>query len=283
VSHDRLTRLQPANWSGHTLLESAWRSLFVWERGYLIIDDTGVPNPLATAMESLAWVYSSQERKPVYGFSLVLLIWTNGMLRIPLGVRLWRRGGPSKIELALELLSSVRNHLHGRPDYVLFDAWYPSKALLKRIRDYGWYFVCRLKKHRRFHGQALRAYRRHPYWTDSGWLTGGLKVLVVRDGAKYDATNRLTLSAVEVRRHYRRRVQIEEVIRACKGQLGLGGCQARSERAPRHPLTCGFVACCVLERECQDQGLSTYKLKRHLRFQGRALALPALERLRSAA
>jgi hypothetical protein len=102
VSHDRLTRMLQATWSGQTLLESAWRSLFVWERGYLIIDDTVVPKPFATAMESLAWVYSSQERKPVYGFSLVLLIWTNGMLRIPLGVRLWHRGGPSKIELALE-------------------------------------------------------------------------------------------------------------------------------------------------------------------------------------
>jgi hypothetical protein len=123
VSHDRLTRRLQAHWSGHTLLERAWRSLFGWDGGYLIIADTVVPNPFATAMESLAWVYSSQERKPVSGFSLVRLIWTNGRLRIPLGVRLWRRGGPSKRELALELLSDVRNHLHGRPDDVLFDAW----------------------------------------------------------------------------------------------------------------------------------------------------------------
>jgi putative transposase len=283
VSHDRLTRMLHANWSGQTLLESTWRSLFVWERGYLIIDDTVVPKPFATAMESLAWVYSSRECKPVYGFSLVLLIWTNGLLRIPLGVRLWRRGGPSKMELALELLSYVRNHLHGRPDDVLFDAWYPSKRLLKRIRDYGWYFICRLKKNRRFNGQALRAYRRHPYWAERGWLTGGVKVLVVRYGAKYYATNRLTLAAVEVRRHYQMRAQIEEVIRACKDQLGLGGCQARSVRAQLHHITCCFVAFCVLERECQDQGLSIYKLKRHLSFHGRAFALPALERLRSAA
>jgi hypothetical protein len=100
VSHDRLTSRLQADWSGQTLLESAWRRLFVWERGSLIIDDTVVPNPCATAMEGLAWVYSSQERQPGYGFSLVLLIWTNGTLRIPLGVRLWRRGGPSTIELA---------------------------------------------------------------------------------------------------------------------------------------------------------------------------------------
>jgi len=272
-----------ANWSGQTLLESAWRSLFVWERGYLIIDDTVVPKPFATAIEGLAWVYSSQERKPVYGFSLVLLIWTKGMLRIPLGVRLWRRGGPSKIALAWELLSYVRNHLHGRPDYVLFDAWYPSKALLKRIRDYGWYFVCRLKKNRRFNGQAVRAYRRHPYGADRGRLSGGLKVLVVRYGAKYYATNRLMLPAAEVRRIYRFRAQIEEVIRVCKDQLNLTGCQARSERAQLHHISCCLVAFCVLERERHERNLTIYNLKRQLSLRGRSYVLPALERLRSTA
>jgi hypothetical protein len=44
-------------------------------------------------------------------------------------------GGPSKYALALELLSYARNRLHCHPEYVLFDAWSPSKALLQRIRD----------------------------------------------------------------------------------------------------------------------------------------------------
>ena len=56
-------------------------------------------------------------------------------------------------------------------------------------------------------------------------------MLVVRYGKKYYATNRLTLPAAEVRRLYRVRTQIEEVIRACKDQFSLSGCQARSERA----------------------------------------------------
>lgn len=283
VSHDRLTRMLQADWSGQRLLERAVRILFVWERGYLILDDTVIPKPFATAIEGLAWVFSSQERKPVYGLSLVLLVWTNGTLRIPLGMRLWRKGGPSKYELAIELLSLARNRLRCRPAYVLFDAWYPSKAVLKRIRDYGWYFVCRLKKNRRFNGHAVRHHRRHPYWADSGWLTGGIKVLVVRHGAKYYATNRLTLPATEVRRLYRIRAQIEEVIRVCKDQLGLSACQARSERAQLHHLTCCLVAFCVLERERHERGLSIYKLKRQLSFQGHFLALPALERLRSVA
>jgi hypothetical protein len=77
-------------------------------------------------------------------------------------VRLWRKGGPSKYTLALEWLSDARNRWRCRPAYVLFDAWSPSEALLQRIRDYGWSCVCRLKKNRRFNGQLLRTYRRHP-------------------------------------------------------------------------------------------------------------------------
>jgi hypothetical protein len=65
-------------------------------------------------------------------------------------------------------------------------------------------------------------YRHHPYWMERGWLTGELCVLVVRYGAKYDATNRLTLPADEVRRRYHVRAHIEEVIRVCQDQLGLG-------------------------------------------------------------
>jgi hypothetical protein len=169
VSHDRLTRMLQGDWSGHTRLDIACRTLFVWERGFLIIDDTVSPKPFATAMEGLAWVFSSQERRPVYGFSLVLLVWTDGRLRVPLGVRLWHQGGPSKYALALELLSHARHRWRCRPASVLFDAWYPSKALLKRIRDDGWYVVCRLKKHRRCNGHAVRHHRRHPYWTAMGW------------------------------------------------------------------------------------------------------------------
>jgi DDE superfamily endonuclease len=123
VSHDRLTRMLQSDWSGPTLLELACRTLFGWQRGYRIIDDTVIPKPFAAAIEGLAWVFSSQERKPVYGLSLVLLVWTNGTLRIPLGMRLWHKGGASKYVLALELLSYARNRLRCRPEYVLFDAW----------------------------------------------------------------------------------------------------------------------------------------------------------------
>jgi Transposase DDE domain len=165
-------------------------------------------------------------------------------------MRLGRKGGPSKYDLAFALLSDARNRLRCHPDCVLFEAWSPSRALLKRMRDYGWYFVCRLKKNRRFNGQALRQYRRHPYWAECGWLSGGLKVLVARYGKKDYATNRLTLSAAEVRRLYGVRVQIEDVIRACKDQLGLTGCQARSD----------LCSCLLIRNRCATRSCQMYNL-----------------------
>jgi hypothetical protein len=151
------------------------------------------------------------------------------------------------------------------------------------MRDYGWYVICRLKKNRRFNGQAVRHHRKHPYGAERGWLSAGLTGLVVRPGKPYDATHRLTLTAVAVRRLYRLRSHIAEVIRACKDQLGLTGCQARSERAQVHHFTCCLVAFGGLERERYDRQLSSYKLKRQLSFKGHSHVLPSLERLRRSA
>ena len=294
VSHDRLTRMLQSDWSGQTLLELACRTLFGWQRGYLIIDDTVIPKPFAAAIEGLAWVFSSQERKPVYGLSLVLLVWTDGQTRIPLGYRVWKKGGPSKFELALELLSYARNRLRCKPQFVLFDSWYPSKALLKRIGDYGWYFGCQLKKNRCFKGVALHKYLHQPYWQAVGFLTGKVKVFVVRHRRKYYATNRLSLTAPEVRKLYRLRQGVEEVIRVLKSQLSLEGCQVgyrRSveessrpqPRAQEHHIALCLAAYLIVERERIDQRLTWRKLKRQLILKGPQTPLPSLERLRMAA
>src|SRR5918999_473204 len=153
ASHDCLTRMLNGSWSGQTLLDVALRVLFQVVGGYLIVDDTVVEKPYAQLLNEAGWVWSSKRNKVVYGVSVVLLVWTDGQIRIPLGYRVWKKGGPSKFELALELLSYARNRLKCKPQFVLFDSWYPSKVILTRIRDYGWSFVCRLKKNRGLEGK----------------------------------------------------------------------------------------------------------------------------------
>ena len=107
ASHDCLTRMLNGNWSGQTLLDVALRVLFKVVGGYLIVEDTVVEKPYAQLLNEAGWVWSSKRNKVVYGVSVVLLVWTDGQIRIPLGFRMWKQGGPSKFELALELLSRV--------------------------------------------------------------------------------------------------------------------------------------------------------------------------------
>ena len=105
VSHDQLTRMLQGPWSGHTLLNLALRLLFTVAGGYLILDDTVIEKPYARLLGEAAWVWSSKQRKVVFGVSVVLLVWTDGQVRIPLAFRLWHTGGPSKFTLAFEVLS----------------------------------------------------------------------------------------------------------------------------------------------------------------------------------
>jgi len=268
--------------------------LFTVAGGYLILDDTVVEKPYARLLGEAAWVWSSKQRKVVFGVSVVLLVWTDGHVRIPLAFRCWHTGGPSKFTLALELLSYARKRLRCKPQFVLFDSWYPSQPLLKRIRDYGWYFVCQRKKNRRFAGKPLVRYLSQPSWQATGCLSGGLKVCVVQYRRKYYATNRLSLSAKEVRILYRKRQEGEEVIRVLKSQLGLQGCQGGYKRvtadqpypqegAQTHHVALCLVAYLIVERERLDQRCTWRQLKRRLILQSRSLTLPALERVRAAA
>jgi hypothetical protein len=105
TSHDRLTRLLRGQWPGHILLELALRALFTVVGGDLIVDDTLVEKPYAALLEEAAWVWSTKHRKVVFGIPLVLLVWTDGRVRIPLAFRVWRKGGPSKFDRARDLLS----------------------------------------------------------------------------------------------------------------------------------------------------------------------------------
>ena len=105
VSHDRLTRMLQGTWSGHIRLDLALRLLFTVAGGYLSVDDTVVAKPYARCLGEAARVWSNKDRTGLFGVSVVLLVWTDGQVRLPLAFRVWHKGGASKSDLALELLS----------------------------------------------------------------------------------------------------------------------------------------------------------------------------------
>lgn len=261
VSHDQITRLLTTDGFGKKQLESITKPRNL-RRGHLIIDDTILEKPYGEAFQEASYVYSSTKGKAVFGYQVVLLVWTNGKKRIVIDYRVYRRGGPSKIDLALEMLSYAKHRLCLQPEFVLFDSWYASKRFLQRLQDYRWYFVTRLKKNRSLDGKQLKEFKRNPRWHEAGRLAGGLKVSVVKHDNKYFATNRLSLSRTEILKTYKIRQHIEEVNKQLKF-IGMSDCHMRSIKAQKNHITCCVIAFALVEKASIKNGTSVYKtLKR---------------------
>jgi hypothetical protein len=73
--------------------------------GYLVIDDTRWER-FPRVAEAVSWVWSSRVGKPIWGRQVVLLLWTNGKWKVPVGRRIWRTGGPSKVEFAMGVVEA---------------------------------------------------------------------------------------------------------------------------------------------------------------------------------
>src|SRR5215470_2450669 len=181
VSHDTLRRVlyQKVPWS-RRLWDSFAQGL-VATGGYLVLDDTSWERFTRVA-DAVSWVWSSSVGKPVWGMQVVLLLWTNGKWKVPLGIRLWRKGGPSKVELAIGLLRQAQRQ-GLQPAYILFDSWYSAAQILKVLDSWGWKYVTRLKSNRKLDKERVRTKWPHRYGQAQGTLQGvGHPVLVVKDG-----------------------------------------------------------------------------------------------------
>src|SRR5262249_54979933 len=152
----------------------------------LIVDDT-VIEKFGKNLFGVYWVHSSRINKAVLGINLVLLIWTDGKRRVPLGIKVWRKGGPSRVVLASKLLRWAHK-LGIKPQYVLFDSWYSSKSILKQICSYHWHFITRFGKNRKLSGKQLKHHWPHRFGHTTGTVVGGMEVFVVKDSRRYLAT-----------------------------------------------------------------------------------------------
>jgi len=275
VSHDGLTRLLQADGCWPTLLWRLCGQRAINQGGWLQLDDT-VLEKWGPMIFGVFWVYSSRLQKVVRGINVVVLIWTDGTRRVPIGIKIWRRGGPSKVVLASKLLRWARR-LGLMPEYVLFDSWYASKKLLQQVRSYGWHFVTRLRKNRKLAGQPLATHWPYRFGHGQGTLSGGIEVLVVKDGSRYLATSDPTLSVQQIKHLYGQRQHIEEFIRVLKDQLRWGKSPARTKAAQLAHLHLCLMAYCVLETTAVHQQTTIYQLRRSLVRQEVPIHSPLLQ------
>lgn len=267
-SHDSLARvLKEKKFCWQTLLQNfILRTFGKLQGGYLIIDDTIIGKQFSRRIENIAWLFDSKIGRSILGIDLVLIAWSNGKITIPLAIRVYqKKDGKTRIDLAIELIYQAKK-LGIKPKYVAFDSWYTASKVFKAINKCKWKFVTQLKSNRKLNNVPVRKMYRHPYWMKTGKLVGGIKVLVVRNGKKYFATNDLNLSKQELLTNYKSRWKIETIFRALHSKLGMDECQARkltSQTAHFHLCLMAYIA---LEEESFIQKTTIYQIKRSCSF-----------------
>jgi putative transposase len=261
VSHDQFTRsLHKSGQWLRVLVAFVTKSRL--GKGYLILDDT-ILEKYTQGLKCIFKLKDSKTGNYVYGLNIVLLCWSDGKRCIPLLFHIYRGKGVSKLDLAMKLLAFAHDVLKLKPDYVLFDSYYGSRALMQQILGYHWQFVTRLKKNRKLNGQQVKRCRNGiPYWSAQGCLEGKIPVVVYRHGAKYFVSSNVELTRQQVRDLYKQRSPIEEVFRVLKQECGWQGCQLRSLTAYRRHLTAGLFAFLFLDSLKTKYRASHYKLRK---------------------
>src|SRR6185295_6547054 len=202
LSHYCFNRLLHSSfpWSGR--LWELFSSRMIHQGGYLLLDDTTWQRQAKTA-EAVSKVWSSTAGGVRLGMQVVLLVWTDGKRKIPVSMRLWQKGGKSKVELAKEMLSEAAERGIS-PKYVLFDSWYTSRSILNLVSELGWKYIARIKSNRLLDGERLSRKWPHRFGQTCGHLkkvTG--EVRVIKDGKRYWVTNDLELKPAQIKGEYR--------------------------------------------------------------------------------
>jgi SRSO17 transposase len=263
VSHDALNRSLHSSFPWSRRLWELLASRMIQQGGYLVLDDTTWQRQTKVA-EAVSKVWSSSAGGVRLGMQVVLLIWTDGKRKVPISMRLWQKGGKSKVELATEMLREAA--AWGlQPKYVLFDSWYAARAIFNLLAAVGWKYVSRIKSNRLLDDEPLKQKWRQRY----GQARGHLKrvdeeVKVIKDGKRYWVTNDTELKPAQIKRVYRKRQQVEETFRVLKQEFGWGGSSTRKAAAQTAHLHLGLMALCLTQQAAINQGQTIYAFKRDL-------------------
>lgn len=265
ISHDTFQRMLNEEETNLVTLYEGQLSLLDLKRGYWIIDDTLLEKH-TEGLEGVSKQWDSKLGCYLLALNVVVLSWSNGKVKIPVALAIQSHREDkeqSKVDLAIDLLRYAKT-LKLKARYVLFDSWYAAAKLLKAVRRLGWHFVTRVKRNRKLGGKPVKRYYRHPYWQARDKLEGNIQVSLFRRGSKYFATSDTRLDWKTVKKLYRIRADVEEVIKVLKQECGWQHCQQRSLHAYKRHLILGMMMYLILLKLTKRHRTGVYTLRRRL-------------------
>lgn len=292
ISHDTVYRYL----SNHADLAAQFPELMIKlalhfdaiKPGWIVIDDTALTKLYAKYIEGVHWIYNSSLGRPEMGLCIVVAIWTNGDIVVPIGFEWWfsRKimpyGYQKKIELAQKLLHRIEATTHFRR--LLADAAYISVPMIKILQGKNFEFVTRISCARKVTSKdgVCAPMKEHPALKLNRNQRAKIVSVKLQDvdvnivvfkrkkkrSCEYESVflvTNISAPAQEIITFYDVRWVIEETFRTMKQSLGLMHCAARSiEKQALHVSTV-FFSFAFLESEKQRQNfVSRQDVARHL-------------------
>lgn len=270
-AHDAFTRLLHRLEPDPQTLWHEVRPLIDPTTGVLVVDDSTLDKPRAKHVQLVGHHWSGNHHRVVRGINLITALWTDGDRLYPCDYRLYPKAGDGKTknDHFADLLAAA--HARGlAPRCVLFDGWYASVDNLKRVRDFGWRFLTRLKANRkvRIDRGPATALAEQPIAASGTvvWLPGFGAVRVFRivapDGdTAHWATNDLGLGEAERLMFAELSWSIEEYHRGVKQFTGIERCHVRAGRGQRNHIGLALRAFVRLEYHRFTTGVSWFAAK----------------------
>lgn len=266
ISHDHLSRVLKSAVSQSLLqvTKALFKTLEKISVGYLVIDDTIINKEYAKIIERCHWLWSTNGSRYIFGYNIVALMWSNGIITIPLKWVFYKKEAEkkaqvTKIELALELMAYAKKDLRVATVEIMFDSFYSAQSILKRCEKYGWHYYTKVKSNRMLNGKQARKLHRNPYWEETGTLSCELKARVIRHCRRYFLTNNFEKLKKEIIASYDSRWKIEEVFRALHDRLGLDECASRSFVAQSNHTIFAMTAYTILASQKTGSERTVYQ------------------------
>jgi hypothetical protein len=253
ISHDGITRMLVSRFP--------WKKWYMWgiqrlfgllQNGYLIIDDTVIAKPYGRSFRGASFVYSSSDDRSVFGYNIVMIVWTNGTVTIPLSWRWYKKERYTKVEIAMLLLEEVRFKWKIKQCTVVYDSWYAAAKIMRLIKRLGYHFISQIKKNRKMNGIPFSSLQIRENILFQGTVAGDIQLYYFKHEDKYYCSDISAPHTQAIHEQYQIRWKVEEVFRFLKSELKLEQCQAVRITAQKTHLVSCVLSYLILQKEQQE-------------------------------